>query len=378
MAGGDHGRLSRLDGSLDRDMWTTFSWASIRLTVLLVAGSCVACASFPSASPATATTIYTGNPQATATALQRYEFEAPKLGTLFRIVLFADDPGTAEAAASSAFQRVDELNGILSDYDEYSELSQLSAQTNNGAPTGPVPVSKDLYAVLDCAQSIALQTGGAFDITVGPTVQLWRRAMRQERMPTPSQLENAAAAIGCEKIQLHAETRSVSLLGQNMRLDLGGIAKGYILDEANAVLVSHGITRALLDAGGDLLASGAPPGQLAWQVQIDTGEVENQTRFALVQTALATSGDTFQFAFIDGKRSSHIVDPRTRIGLGLSGSPAASVHATSAMVADAWASALCVLGAVEGIPLVEATPNLEARYVQGRVVVKSSGFEEDL
>ena len=352
-------------------MWTTFSWASVRLAVL-VAASCTACAFSPSDAQTRDDTLVSSESQATAAVLQRYEFEAPKLGTLFRIVLYAADSATAEAATASAFARVDELNTTLSDYDENSELSRLSAQSRQRAPTDAIPVSRDLYAVLECAQSMALQTGGAFDVTVGPMTQLWRRAMRQERMPSTTDLAAAAQAVGYTKIKLHPASRSVSLLAPNMRLDLGGIAKGYVLDQANSVLVSHGITSALLDAGGDLLASGPPPGQPAWMVEVNTGQVEGRISMPLICAALATSGDTYQFAMIDGKRFSHIVDPRSR--MGLQGSPAASAQAPSAMVADAWASALCVLGPVVGIQLVEATPTVEARYMEGTDFATSPGF----
>lgn len=344
-------------------MWTTFSWALLRTTCLLVAASCLACASgLSKASPA-------------SDLLQRYEFEAPKLGTLFRITLFAADPAAAELAAAAAFARVDELNGILSDYDENSELSRLSAQSRHGAPSGPTPVSGELFTVLECAQSIALQTGGAFDVTVGPMTQLWRRAVRQERMPPAAELAAAVEAVGHTKIVLHPVSREITLSAPRMRLDLGGIAKGYILDEANAVLVSHGITRALIDAGGDLLASGPPPGLLAWRVEVDTGQAESRIAMPLVRAGLATSGDTYQFAMIDGERFSHIVDPRT--GKGLRGSPAASVRAASAMVADAWASALCVLEPNDCIPLVDATPGVEARYLKGAQLQTSAGFVVD-
>lgn len=264
------------------------------------------------------------------------------MGTEFRIVLYAEEQRGAAQAAQRAFERIAELDSILSDYNERSELRRLCAL----APTArPIPVSNDLWNVLSAGQDVSAGTDGAFDVTVGAYVRLWRRAMRQGEAPAPRRLEAAASAVGYAHIGLVEASRSVHLDVADMRIDLGGIAKGYALDEALRTLTELGIDCALIDGGGDVAASAAPPGRTGWRVSLAspfTGEAQPYAALLLAHGALATSGDAFARAEVDGAWVSHIVDPRT--GQALRARRGASVLARSGMLADALASALCVLG----------------------------------
>jgi len=311
-----------------------------------------------------------------APPLARHEVARPVMGTTFRLVLYAPDAPAACAAAAAVWARLDELDGILSDYDAASELSRLS-----GRPPGElVPVSPELWAVLARAAEVAEQSGGAFDVTVGPCVRLWRRARRQGELPAPERLAAARAAVGFEKLALDRERRAVALRAPGMQLDLGGIAKGYALDEVLRLLRARGIERALIDGGGDVAAGAPPPGRAAWSVALEPfapgADGAPATRVALAHGAAATSGDAAQYVEIDGVRYSHLLDPRT--GLGLTRRIAATVLAPSGIEADALASALCVLGPERGLELVERTPGVEARVVllaDGRErALESSGF----
>ncbi len=160
--------------------------------------------------------------------LQRYEFSHPAMGTLITITLYAPDPAAAKAAAGAAFKRIDALEDILSDYQADSELLRLCDQ-----PFGtPVPVSAELFDVLQRAQKIARLSDGAFDVTVGPYVRLWRFARKRKVLPTPAEIAAARAAVGWQKLRLDSRARTVTLLVPNMRLDLGSIGKGYAADQA--------------------------------------------------------------------------------------------------------------------------------------------------
>src|SRR5262245_37767566 len=172
------------------------------------------------------------SPHSDAT-LHRYEYQQPQMGLPSRIVLYAPDSTNANAAAAAAFKRIAQLNDILSDYDTDSELSRLSRTSGEGKA---VPVSEDLWRVLERSQALAERSDGAFDVTVGPFVNLWRKARREKKMPNPDWLANARRAVGYRHMRLDPKGRTAELLAPDMRLDLGGIAKGYAIDEALKVL----------------------------------------------------------------------------------------------------------------------------------------------
>ncbi len=284
------------------------------------------------------------------------------MGTLFRVVLYAPDAPSAERAAAAAFARIHQLDSMLSDYDPVSELSLLSARSRESAPTAPIPLGPELYEVLACAASVARDSNGAFDVTVGPFVDLWRRAVRQEELPSVERLAQARRAVGWEKLELDRGARTARLLARDMRLDLGGIAKGYACDEALEVLEREGCPRALVVGGGDVVLGDAPPDQGAWHVAIQPlEEGVGACTLELVHAAVSTSGDRYQFLETDGLRYSHIVDPST--GLGLTGRVAATVVAPDGASADALATALCVMGAQRGLELARRR-GVEARILE--------------
>lgn len=278
----------------------------------------------------------------------RYEFTQIVMGGSAHLVMFADSDRQAHDAARAAFARLNELDAVMSDYRSDSELMRLCSR-----PAGePVRVSEDLARVLAAALDVSEKTDGAFDVTVGPLVQLWRRARQTATAPAADDLKTARAAVGFRWIDLNPEQRTVRLNAEHMRLDLGGIGKGFAADEAIRVLSSFGIDRALVDLGGDIVVSAPPPGQDGWRVLIDDGVSEPYT-IRLSHAAVATSGDLEQHAIIDGVRYSHIVDPRS--GQALTGGAAATVLASSGTLADALASAACVIGpgALAGFEAVE-------------------------
>ena len=270
--------------------------------------------------------------------LRLFESVEPHMGTLISIKLYTTNQARAKAAFTKAFDRIAELDQILSDYREDSELNQLCRAT----PGHPIKISNDLYNVLTAAQQLAKETSGAFDVTQGPVILLWRQARRDRLLPDPAALNAASARSGFRK--LHVNKTTAMLDQANMQLDLGGIAKGYAADAALEVLARLGIASALVAMSGDLAFSHAPPGQRGWRIDVDDRVLE------LSDAAVSTSGDAEQFVELNGKRYSHIIDPAT--AQALTNGITVSVIARRGITADSLATAACILARDRGMALV--------------------------
>jgi len=294
--------------------------------------------------------------------LNRYEFEQPEMGVPFRIVLFAPNPPLAQRAATAAFQRVKQLNDMMTDYDSDSELSTLSQTSGQGRE---VTVSHDLWVVLQRGQELAEQSGGAFDMTVGPYVNLWRQARRQGILPDPVRLAKARLSVGYRNVRLDPPRRGVTLLAPDMRLNLGGIAKGYAVDQALQVLSRFGVGNALVSGGGDMAVSGPPPGKKGWRIELPPLDATNapSTRFVvLAQAGISTSGDLFQRLELNGRRYSHIVDPRT--GMGLTDHSLITVIAPNDFTADSLTKVMSVLPPKAALKFIKKRPRTAVRIVR--------------
>lgn len=299
-------------------------------------------------------------PLRASTPAQPLSWQEPHMGTLWTIETPGADPIIAAKAAKAAFSRIAALNTCLSDYLPDSELSRLSASAGLGKP---VPVSSDLWTVLSKAQLAAASSHGLFDITLGPLTALWRRSRRQQKLPDADILAKARAASGWQFLTLNPNNQSALLRQPGMRLDAGGIAKGFAQDEALKVIASHGITSALINAGGEVGVSGPPPGRPAWLVQLQPVPGSPTPVAAVRSSFVATSGDLHQFVEIDGRRFSHIIDPAT--GLGMERPGHAVVIAPSGLSADVLATILCLMGPSKGIPwLTKNHPDIQARISQ--------------
>jgi thiamine biosynthesis lipoprotein len=306
---------------------------------------------------------------------RRFEYTEPHMGTRFRIVLYAADEATANRAAKAAFARIAELDGIMSDYRATSELMQLCAKAGGD----PIKVSDDLFTVLEKAQEISRLSDGAFDVSVGPVVKLWRIARRTQKLPEKEQLDKALALVGYRNIKLDSKNRTVQLVKTGMLLDLGGIAKGYAADCTLAVLTKQGIDRALVAAGGDIAVSGPPPDAEGWKIGIQPVEGGEPRKYLMLkEAAVSTSGDFEQYVIIDGKRYSHIVDPKT--GLGLVGRMSVTVVAKNGLNSDPLAKVPCVLGPEKGLGIIDSLDGVSALMVRktdkGEEVIESKRFKE--
>lgn len=292
--------------------------------------------------------------------LKRYEYTRTEMAVPVFIIMYARDDATAAAAADAAFDRIHALNSILSDYDEESELRQLCAHSSEG---NAVQVSEDLWRILYQAVKLSEQTDGAFDVSIGPVVKLWRRARRLKELPSAEALKTALARVDYRAIKLHPDNKAVELLKPKMQLDLGGIAKGYALEEAYKVLHQKGIDRVLLRAGGDMVLGDSPPDKPGWRIGVGQIDPEKPPRFYLwlSQVEISTSGDRFQYVEIGGKRYSHLIDPKT--GLGLTDRSQATVVVPRGTLADGLSSSICILGPKKGFSLVEKIPGAAAYLI---------------
>ena len=305
--------------------------------------------------------------QTTDRLSERFEFTQIQMGMNFRVVLYAPDEDSANAAASAAFARIKQLNGLMSDYEPQSELMQLCRTAGLGKQ---VYVSRDLLAVLSHSLALSKKSDGAFDVTVGPVVKLWRKARRTKQFPAADELAAARELVGFRHLRVDQQAGAVELLKPGMLLDLGGIAVGYAVDEALAVLQARGITSALIDGSGDIGVSDPPPGQAGWRIGIAPLDADKEpSRYLILKNAaITTSGDAFQFVEFDGKRYSHIVDPQT--GLGLIDHSSVTVIARNCTIADSYTKAVSVLGPERGLKLIDETPGAAAiivRAPQGQV-----------
>ncbi len=302
-----------------------------------------------------------GDVQKSDKSMSRFAFAEPHMGTEFRIVLYAPDAETAQSAARAAFERVAELNTILSDYDPDSELMRLC----EAEVSRPIQVSPELFFILERSGSLYERTDGAFDPTVGPIVRLWRRARRMHKMPPSDRLAEALERVGFDQLALDPEARTVRLSRPGIRLDAGGIAKGYASDEAVRILREQSCPRCLVAGSGDIVAGDPPPGRDGWVIGIGPLADPNAppSRFlSLANSAVSTSGDANQYVEFDGVRYSHIVDPAT--GLGLTERISATVVAPNGTTADSLATALCVLGVEKGLELIEQTSGCAALVIR--------------
>lgn len=273
------------------------------------------------------------------------------MGTTFNIkVVGLPRDVDADELGKEIEERLDEINALMSNYRSDSELARLNAF----AEPDWFPVSAETHYVLARAAEVSEKTGGAFDVTVGPLVRLWNFGpghQLQDRIPDDDEIAAALERIGHQKIELRDEPPAVRKLQPDLELDLSALAKGFAVDEVEGRLLSHGVTNYLVEIGGEVQTGGLNAQGQSWQIAIEApvaGMREIQRVVGLTQTALATSGDYRNYFEIDGRRYSHIVDPRT-------GRPvthnlvSVSVLHPSCTVADAWATALLALGPDEGM-----------------------------
>ncbi len=284
------------------------------------------------------------------------------MGTDSTLVAVAGPGGrpAAEAALDEAEARLRRVEALMSNWIEDSEISKF----NRAGAGREVALSPATRAVMAAARRAFDETGGAFDVTCRPLIELWMRAGEAGRLPDEAEIAAARAESNWEAIEL-TEAGAVKRVA-TARVDLGGIAKGYGIDLALAALREAGVAAGMVEVGGDLAVFGAPPEHEGWRVAIrDPFELERELGAVRLDAgAVCTSGNYARFVEIEGHRFSHIIDPR--VGRPAESVPSVTVLAPEALTADIWATALSVLGregmsklAGEGREVLLITPERE-------------------
>jgi len=286
----------------------------------------------------------------------KYESHEQKLGTQFRITFYCQDSLIGKKIAAKAWRLVDDLNMVFSDYEEFSEVTLLSKSAGS---SNWIKVSDPLWEVLEMSQDLSVKSDGAFDITIGPLSKLWRRAFRRNMLPQAEDVAEAKSSVNYKWLHLDKENQSVLLEKTNMRIDLGGIAKGYIIDQVFDFFEAQGIEEVLIDGGGDLYVGANSPEGIPWEVAIGSAE---HTKENYEFRGVASSGDYYRYLESEGVRYSHIIDPRTGYGNYLPSQVV--VSAPSCALADALASSISILGVEKGEELMNHYPQCKLEYLE--------------
>jgi len=301
------------------------------------------------------------------------------MGTFGRAVAVAMRRDTAKKCVEAAMEQVRNVDALMSDYKGDSEISRVNRQAFGSA----VKVSAATYEVLERSVELSQMTDGAFDITVGPLVDLWRSAAEANTMPNGAELAVARAKVGYEKLTLDPNEMSVRFGVEGMRVDLGAIAKGYSIDKAIEAMQKLGAIGGMVDVGGDIRCFGASPnGKNSWMIGVQDprkakawlGTGQPVLVLKLTSAAVATSGDYRRYVTIRGKRHSHVIDRKT--GDGSNKLDSVTIIGENATKADGLATAVSVMGAEKGLSLIEGIPHTEAILISLRPkykLIQSSG-----
>jgi len=282
------------------------------------------------------------------------------MGTVFTIYLYAQDGQEAEAAQEAAFEEIERVEEALSNYRGSSELSRI----NRLAAQQPVTTDPEVFALLETAFAHGRQSDGAFDVTVGPLMRAWGFFPGEGRYPTDVELQHARAIVGQDKVQLEAATRTVRFAVSGVELDLGAIGKGYAVDRVVKVLSEAGMGAALVNAGSSTLyAMNAPPHKDGWTVRVPKPEDRSQTIsvVTLRNESLSTSGVYEKFFQLNGRRYSHVMDPRE--GRPVQGVLQTTLIASDSTTTDALSNAMFVMGPQAGMKMLATVPHTRGLWI---------------
>ncbi|NQU40954.1 MAG: FAD:protein FMN transferase [Lentisphaerae bacterium] len=309
-----------------------------------------------------------GSSQASPSLVERQR-DLGVMGTSLRIVAIGEDGAVLDRAIEAAITEIRRVEDLMTDW-RPSPLTALNDQAGE-----PVAVPHELAAIIGRSLALCRLTGGAFDPTFAAAGVLWNFKAAPPHIPDAAAIRAALERVGGDRVTVDAAHDRVHLL-KGMKLGLGGIAKGYGVDRAMAVLQQHGVKDALVDAGGDMKALGTRHGA-PWEVAIKHPRDRDHAMavLRLSNSCVVTSGDYERFVEVDGKRYHHILDPRT--GYPATGAMSATVVAQNAELADALATSLCVMGPADGMALVERQKRVEAIIVgMDGVVYVSTGLQD--
>lgn len=279
------------------------------------------------------------------------------MGVFNEVVVLGKEKLDRERILDRAFGLLREIDAKMSHYRETSEISRI----NRLGYGEPQEVSPETFQVVEASVKFYEKSGGAFDITVLPLVKLWGFFAGEPRLPRPEEIQNLLPRVGAHQLILEPRTKKVGFRVLGMEIDLGGIAKGYACDRVVELLKSEGIENALVNVGGTIFGLGRSGDGKPWRVGLQHPRDPSRTLqvITLANEAVSTSGDYEQFFVVNGRRYSHILNPRT--GFPADRSIAVSVIAPSALLTDLLSTSLFVLGPEKAPLLAHQFP--EARWV---------------
>ena len=283
-----------------------------------------------------------------------FQFSGPTMGTSFSIKASQLPEGVRVRRLETLIKRrLGEINQQMSTYIADSELSLINKSVN----TGPQFISPELFKLLFAAQEISVVTDGAYDVTVGPLVNLWGFGPDKtlNQVPTDEQIQQALAKTGYNKLKFSIRIRTLAKTQSEIYIDLSSLAKGFAVDEVANVLEKQGVANYMVEIGGELYLKGKNLQDQDWQIAVEkpnTEKRELQRVLPMTDIAMATSGDYRNYFEQDGQSFAHTIDPRT--GYPVKHKLASvTVLSETTMKADAWATALMVLGYEEGYEIAE-------------------------
>lgn len=287
------------------------------------------------------------------------------MGCRFEIMVVADQEKHANASIDLAIQEISRIEQMISSWDVSSQTSMI----NRHAGIKAVKVDQPLFELIEHALAISRLTDGAFDITFASLDPIWKYDGSMTTLPAPEQIAASVSKIGYENIQLNKKDTTVFLLKPGMKIGFGAIGKGYAADKAKKLLMQHGVTAGIINASGDMNAWGSQPDGKDWTVAI-TNPLKKQKAFAwlpLHDGAVATSGDYEKFITLNGKKYSHIIDPKT--GYPSTGLVSVTIFSPKAELCDALATALFVMGKEVGLDRINQLPQTECILIddQGHI-----------
>jgi thiamine biosynthesis lipoprotein len=290
------------------------------------------------------------------------------LGSPFEMTVVAKDTTQANIYIDMAVAEVKRIENLISDWIPTTQISQVSK--NSGIQ--PVKVDKEVYDLVERAIKVSQLTSGAFDISYASMDKIWKFDGSMKAMPTPEAIKQSVARIGYQKIVLDAKAQTVFLKEKGMKLGLGGIGQGYIADKIKDLLLSKGCTSGIVNVSGDINAWGYQTTGKPWTVAIVNPMNKSKVfaTFPLENSAVETSGSYEKYVVFDGKRYSHIIDPRT--GYPAQGVVSVSVFAKQTEIADALATGIFVLGVDVGLDLVNQLKGIGCIIVDDKGKIHTS------
>ena len=309
------------------------------------------------------------------------------MGTFAHLKAIAKDKNTAEKCIEAAFAELKKVDDLMSDYKSDSQISRV----NRDAFKKAVKVDESTFGVLQKSVEFSSLSGGAFDITIAPLAELWRTAAESNSVPTEEELADARSKVGYEKLILDANVMTVRFAVEGMKLDLGGIAKGYAIDRAIEAMRDGGAVGGMVDVGGDIRCFGLPPkGKKTWRIGLQNPAEQDSDEethagaggqvlmvLAFNNAAIATSGGYRRFVLIEGKKYSHIINRDTATSAEALSS--VTIISKNALDADALATSVSVMGPEKGLALIEKIPNTEAILITPSPdfqLIKTAGAEK--